>query len=438
MRSRLLIVPLYACATISIAQTAIRVTPCELIASPEKYAGKVVEVRARINLAFENFSIAQEGCEDAHPGVWLIYGGDEPTPTSSTVNDLSRESGSVMRIDGVPVPLAHDANLDLFKRRLTAIRPGMIGDSPCYGCYLYNVTATLTGVFFAATIDAHQYSGYGHLGCCHLLAIERVADVAAQRTAIPVGTEIQCSRDAKKLPRKDAEHLNSIYISGKGLSDAECSDSAFCQMEAVAALWGDMLDIHQGYSDGGLIYEHTETSGWRTLDRLRHYELSIELENPGERGSTAFGGTATRVSCDEITPPLAPSVNLSCRDISNKKLRSTPLDSGAKLNYSKFQWDLSNRPEMLQSLKDQAASTIDIAAKELGLTIDPGTKSVSCDPPTAYRGKAYGSCSWSNNTGTMRIDVSLMRSWRPKKNAGHDESSWVLTSAGADVCEVEK
>jgi hypothetical protein len=192
MRYRLLLPTLLACAIPCIAQTAIQATPCELIASPDKYAGKVVEVRAPVNLAFEDFSLAQEGCEDAYPGVWLMYGGDEPTPTASTVNDLSREPGSVLKVNGLSIPLVHDVSLDLFRQRLNAIRISPIGDHPCYGCYLYKVTATLTGIFFAAGNDARHLNGYGHLGCCHLLAIQKVSDVDAVRTPIPMGGSFEC------------------------------------------------------------------------------------------------------------------------------------------------------------------------------------------------------------------------------------------------------
>ena len=106
-------------------------TPCDLVTSADKYAGKVVEVRARVNLAFEDFSLAQPGCEDKYPGVWLIYGGDEPTPTMSTVNDQARKPGSVLKVNGQPIPLVHDAALDLFRRRLDTIRISPIGDHPC-------------------------------------------------------------------------------------------------------------------------------------------------------------------------------------------------------------------------------------------------------------------------------------------------------------------
>ena len=131
------------------AQAPAHVTVCDLVKSPETYGGKVVEVRGRVALAFEDFSLAQEGCEDAYPGVWLAYGGDVPTPTASTVNDLARKPGSVLRVNGTPVPLVRDAALELFKQRLSAHRLNGIGERPCYDCYLFKVTATLRGLFFA-------------------------------------------------------------------------------------------------------------------------------------------------------------------------------------------------------------------------------------------------------------------------------------------------
>ena len=427
-----------ACVAFCRAQEPVSVTPCDLVNSPQQYAGKVVQVRARISLAFEDFSLAQPGCEDKVPGVWLMYGGDENTPTASTWNDHDRKPGSVVKIDGISVPLVHDANLDLFKRRLTAMRPAMIGDTPCYNCYLYNVTATLTGLFFAAKSDAHQFTGYGHLGCCHLLAIEKVADVDAERSSIPIGAAIQCSRDVKELTQKEAERLDSISASCEEPSNPECSDR-FLQMEAVAALWGDALDIHTGYLDGNYIdVDKSEHSGWRTLDRLRYYELSVRSGKNDEAEEVVEGASATRVSCKELTPPFPPSVNLSCHEIGIKTLRSTPFDSEPNPDYSKVQSDLSKWPGVVQSLKEQAATKIDIAARELGLAEEPGTKQVTCDPPMAYRHTAYGGCSWSNATGTMRIDVSLMRPLPPKKLAVLEASSWELTSASARICEVEK
>jgi hypothetical protein len=60
---------------------------------------------------------------------------------------------------------------------------------PCTGslCNLYHVSATLTGLFLAAPEDPQGGSkGYGHLGCCHLLVIQRVSEVVAERTPVPL------------------------------------------------------------------------------------------------------------------------------------------------------------------------------------------------------------------------------------------------------------
>jgi hypothetical protein len=294
MRCRLLIALLsfFASAVPCIAQTAIPVTPCDLVTSPQKYAGKVVEVRGSISLSFENFSLAHPECADKDPGVWLMYGGDEDTPTTSTVNDHDRKPGSVIKIDGIPIPLVRDANLELFKKRLAAIRLGMIGDANCYSdCNLFNVTATLTGLFFAATDNAREHIGYGHLGCCHLLAIEKVADVDAERSSIPTGP-IRCSADSKNLTKAEAERLNSIRTKCEGLSRSECERMAFRQMEAVAAFWGDSIHFDDGFLDADIADEHIETSGWLTLDRLHHYELSIRSQKSGDDPKVVLGGTA--------------------------------------------------------------------------------------------------------------------------------------------------
>lgn len=423
--------------SLSRAQEPIRVTPCDLVNTPEKYSGKVVQVNARVYLAFEDFSLAQPGCEDQSPGVWLMYGGDEPTPTASTWNDHDRKPGSVVKIDGIPVPLVHDANLDLFKRRLTATRFGKIGDAPCYGCYLYHVTATLTGLFFAPVKDGKAQAGYGHLGCCYLLAIEKVGSVEAERTPIPAGCAIQCSRDSRKLMQQEAEQLNSIYPTCQSLSPAVCSEMDKRQMQAVASLWGDSLDPKSVYDDGAGTYQHTEKSGWRTFDRLKYYELSIESEDPSVAGSKVLGGTATRVLCKEVTPSLPKSVNISCHEFF-KKFLSTPLDSNKGFNSWDQMEDLSDKPEELRNLEESTSGRLDFVARKLGISIEPGEKHADCDPPLAVNGEEYGRCSWNNETGTIAMGITLMRSWPRKKSDGQRASSWRLTGGSAEVCEVEK
>jgi hypothetical protein len=159
------------------AQAPVEVSPCDLVKHPETYNNKVIQIRDRVLIAFEDFSLDANGCGDRLRSVWLAYGGDEPTPTMSTVNDQSRPTGSVLKVNGKPIFLAHDESLELFKRRLSAVRVGVPGGN------LYEVTATFTGYFF----EAHKDGGYGHLGCCHLFVIQKVAAVEARRTGVPAG-----------------------------------------------------------------------------------------------------------------------------------------------------------------------------------------------------------------------------------------------------------
>jgi len=159
------------------AQTAIQVSPCDLAQHPQTYDNKEIQVRGRVSIAFEDFSLKATDCGEELRAVWLAYGGDEPTPTMSTVNDQSRTPGSAIKVHGRSISLVRDDSLELFKRRLSAVRVGVPDGN------LYEVTATFTGYFFEASKDA----GYGHLGCCHLFVIQQVDEVEARRTKVPAG-----------------------------------------------------------------------------------------------------------------------------------------------------------------------------------------------------------------------------------------------------------
>jgi len=292
----------FAFAALCVAQAPITVTPCDLVNSPQMYSGKVVEVRARVSLAFEDFSLAQPGCEDKSPGVWLMYGGDEPTPTASTVNDLSRKPGSVVKVNGIPIPLAHDAALDLFRQRLDAVRTSPIGDHPCYDCYLYQVTATLTGVFFSDQKPGQPFGGYGHLSCCHLLAIERVADVDAQRTPIPMGGSFKCESESRTLDRDEAQRLNALDKPCGTLSFRQCQDLRFQQIAAAAKFWNDPVRPEDGTLDVGEIVENTSSQTWVSVDKLKTYTVSIQVDDPNKTDSKATSGVVTREICKATVP----------------------------------------------------------------------------------------------------------------------------------------
>ena len=64
-----------------LGQTPVKVKLCDLVRDPEKYTRQWVKVTGTVALAFEDFSLHTEDCGPGHRGVWLAYGGDEPTPT---------------------------------------------------------------------------------------------------------------------------------------------------------------------------------------------------------------------------------------------------------------------------------------------------------------------------------------------------------------------
>jgi hypothetical protein len=285
------------------AQEPINVTVCDLITAPEKYSGKVIRVSSRVNLAFEDFSLAQPGCEDANPGVWLIYGGDAPTPTASTVNDLSRKPGSVIKVNGIPIPLVHDAALKFFRQRLGALRDTPIGNRPCYDCYFYRVTATLTGVFFAAKRDGQMFEGYGHLGCCHLLAIEQVADVSAERTAIPMGGKFKCSTTKLELSSDEALRLQALDKPCGTVDYKRCNDLRAQQMFAAASAFGDSIHAEDGEVAVAEQDGDSTKYGWESNDKLRAYSLTIKSLVPTNAQSNAASGVITKTTCTALIAP---------------------------------------------------------------------------------------------------------------------------------------
>jgi hypothetical protein len=166
-----------ACA--AMPDTAIHTTACELVNTPERFNNKIVTVRGRILIAFEDFRLDTAHCDDKNAGdVWLEYGrGPKKQPTTWCCGDMvPRDS----------LRLVEDRNFKTFHRYLTAEsrRKG------CHegGCYLYEVTATLTGRFDAVdTVTCPdgrslcpKHGGFGHFGSfSSRIVIGPVSDVKA-------------------------------------------------------------------------------------------------------------------------------------------------------------------------------------------------------------------------------------------------------------------
>jgi hypothetical protein len=162
---------------------------CDLVSNPRAFDGQWIQVRGEVSLAFEHFSLREQGCEKPlTKNVWLMYGGDEETPITFCCGDHSQLKGKDIVVRGHAVSLIRNAPMEDFIAKVRARRKRQVNGEPCreFLCNLYDVSANIVGLFLAAPNNPRNpMSGFGHLGCCHLLVIHKVSDVTAERTPVP-------------------------------------------------------------------------------------------------------------------------------------------------------------------------------------------------------------------------------------------------------------
>jgi hypothetical protein len=144
-------------------------TVCELVKSPASFNGKIITLREPIQIAFENFGLAASDCiEKKIDYLWLEYGrGPKRQPTTWCCGDM---------VPRDRLALMQNAEFHRFHHYITTVKKA----KACYDCYLYRVTATLTGKFDAVEPRAGTLCGFGHLGAaCGRLVIAAVSDVVA-------------------------------------------------------------------------------------------------------------------------------------------------------------------------------------------------------------------------------------------------------------------
>jgi hypothetical protein len=167
-------------------EDAASTTVCQLKHDPRAYNHKLVEVTGFVNHAFENFTIFDPNCE-SFPEIWLEYGG---TFTSGTKyccgsNPDQRHRGKQLVVEKIPIALNENDQLYAFDK---LIQPPF--RSGTHGALVH---ATITARFFAGRKahhpEAEVLGGYGHMGCCSLLAIEEIKSVSQEyRDDLDYGT----------------------------------------------------------------------------------------------------------------------------------------------------------------------------------------------------------------------------------------------------------
>lgn len=160
---------LFCFAADSHCEEPLRVTPCELKGSPGDYNHRLVEVTGFVSHGFEDFGLFDPGCP-SWPYVWLEYGGTKKFGTMYCCGvSADRSRPKEFAVEGIEVPLTTDEHFDAFDK--------LIHDQPDTV-----VRVTLVGRFFAGKETRFpkgevEWRGYGHMGCCSLLAIQQIISV---------------------------------------------------------------------------------------------------------------------------------------------------------------------------------------------------------------------------------------------------------------------
>lgn len=146
----------------------VKVSYCELKKNPAAYNHKLLEVTGFISKGFEDFTLFEPACS-SYPEVWLEYGGSAMSGTMYCCGVTSaRSRPKPLVVENIPIELVADARFEQFDK-LVQRQPDSV------------VRATIVGRFFAG--QEGQFGnrtfrgGYGHMGCCSLLAIQQVVSV---------------------------------------------------------------------------------------------------------------------------------------------------------------------------------------------------------------------------------------------------------------------
>lgn len=194
---------------------------CELRENPAALHGKLVEVTSLIVHGFEVFQLFDPSCKKG-TDVWLEYGG---TLNSATVyccgNWSERRRKTPLEAGGMSIPLVEDAILSRLDKLLQKKTDKV-------------VRATLRGRFF----KREQTVGYGHFGCCSLLAIQQILSVEPHDRAgfdyrlnvdFPKRAQPNCSAEDLKIPSRET------WFAEQQKAELEARTWAFQDPRRVAA-----------------------------------------------------------------------------------------------------------------------------------------------------------------------------------------------------------
>jgi hypothetical protein len=171
-------------------EAPVKATVCQLKNDPAAYNHKLVEVTAFVSHGFEDFAMFDTAC-NTWPDIWLEYGGTTGSPTMYCCGVTpSNKRSKPLVVENIQVDLVGDKRFNEFDTLINS-QPDTIA------------RATVVGRFFAGEKQEHRggrWGGYGHMGCCTLLAIQQVLSVDPHRSRL---LDYQSTADPSGLAKAD-------------------------------------------------------------------------------------------------------------------------------------------------------------------------------------------------------------------------------------------
>jgi hypothetical protein len=179
-RIRLAVLAMACCFYFSVqirCEEPLKVTVCQIQKDPPAFNHKLVEVESFVSHDFEDFTVFDPSCR-TWPAIWLEYGGNSKSDTMYCCGPTSgKDRPQELTVENIPIPLIDNDEFRQFDKEIQPpFRSGKFGSI---------VHVTLVGRFFAGRKEQFgkgdpYWGGYGHMGCCSLLAIEEVRSVDPQ------------------------------------------------------------------------------------------------------------------------------------------------------------------------------------------------------------------------------------------------------------------
>ena len=426
---------------------------CDLTHNPATYDGQWINVRGRVSMQFEDFSLFDPDCNSSNlAGVWLTFGGDQDEITTYCCVNPTRKKGLDVEVGGHRVPLVRNEALREFQRVLQTERLRRPDGHQCEGdeCYFCRpVTATITGLFLARQDNGEgTLRGYGHLGCCHLLVIRQVSDVSAERTQVPAGGQFKCSSETWTVGPPTATDLKNLLacITSK---DEACNHDRQTAFTRIAAHWNDPIDATAGHEDHSGDANGDSTGSWISADLLTSYLTVVK------KASTPARLSATRQVCVPLSSELSPNLasdQISCQEYAiswRDDEASAQLVDGLmeKEKFDAADAKIAEASQAILSAGDQSWRWGDVKSvawhafheqtQKWGVVPDPALRLEGCqDAAIAEQKSRIIGCNWYSPDGMQVLSVALRKY---PKSTGVDPVGrnipWVVTDISATICQ---